>query len=109
MGSILITNEKDGKQYKLAFNRSAIVRMEKAGFDIQNIEKEPATTITLLVRGAFYMHNPSLSNDEIDAIADQIDKGDELIKALIELYSVAMMSLSGSDKKQSKNFKWEKC
>ena len=109
MGSILIKNESDGKQYKLAYNRSAIVRMEKAGFDVQNIEKEPATTITLLVRGAFYMHNPSLSDEEIDAIADQIDAGDELIKALVELYSVAMMSLSGGDKKQSKNFKWEKC
>ena len=108
MGSIYVMNEKDGKKYELAYNRSALVRMEQRGFKIENIEKEPLSTIVLLMRGAFYMHNPSLSDDEIDAICEDIDGGKDFIKALMELYSQALMSLSGEDKKTTKNFKWEK-
>ena len=108
MGSLIIKNEKDGKKYELAYNRSAIVRMEKQGFKIENIEKEPISTVILLMRGAFYMHNPSLSDDEIDAICDDIQGGDEFVKALLGLYTNVLMSLSGGDKKTEKNFKWEK-
>ncbi len=108
MGSILIKNEKDGKKYELAFSRSSLVKMERQGFNVQNIEKEPLSTIALLMRGAFYKNNPSLSDEEIDAICDDIEQSDELIKALLDLYSQCLMALSGQDNKQPKNFKWEK-
>ena len=108
MGKIVIKNEADNKKYELEYNRSAIVRMEKAGFKIENIQTEPISTIILLMRGAFYMHNPSLDDEEIDAICEQIDTGDEFVKVLIELYSNALMSLSGQNKEKTKNFKWEK-
>ena len=108
MGSILIKNEADGKQCKLAYNRSALVRMEKQGFNVQKIEEEPLSNICLLIRGAFYMHNPSLSDEEIDAIAEQIDGGEKFIQALLKLYSDVLMSLSGQkSSKEPKNFKWE--
>lgn len=109
MGKIIIKNEADNKKYELEYNRSAIVRMEKQGFDVKKIDKEPIATIVLLMRGAFYMHNPSLSDEEIDAICDKLDKSDEFIQALLEIYTNALMALSGQDKKQAKNFKWEKC
>lgn len=108
MGSILITNEKDGKNYELAYCRSSLVRMEKEGFDIAKIDKEPLFHISLLIRGAFYKNNPSLSADEIDAICDDIGGMDELVKALMEMYKDCLMALSGQDKQETKNFKWEK-
>ena len=109
MGNIVIKNEQGDKRYVLEYNRSAIVRMEREGFKIENIEKTPLSTIVLLMRGAFYMHNPSLSNEEIDAICEELEVGgDEFIKALMELYTSALMALSGQDKKKTKNFKWEK-
>jgi len=108
MGSILITNKADNKKYELEYNRSAIVRMEKQGFKIDLIKSEPLSTITLLMRGAFYMHNPSLDDEEIDKICDEVEGGDEFVKALLDLYTNALMSLSGQDNKQAKNFKWEK-
>lgn len=108
MGKIVIKNEADNKKYELEYNRSAIVRMEKEGFKVEKIDKEPLTTITLLMRGAFYMHNPSLTDEEIDAICDEIGLGDEFVKAVMELYTSALMSLSGQDKDKTKNFKWEK-
>ena len=108
MGKIIIKNEAEEKKYELEYNRSALVRLEKAGFKIENIETEPISTITLLMRGAFYMHNPSLTDEEIDAICDQVEMSDEVVKKLIELYTEALLSLSGQDKNKSKNFKWEK-
>lgn len=108
MGKIVIKNEAENKKYELEYNRSAIVRMEKAGFKIENIKDEPISTITCLLRGAFYMHNPSLEDEEIDAICDQLELGEEFFKVLLKLYTDALMSLSGQDKSKSKNFKWEK-
>lgn len=107
MGSILIKSD-DGKQYKLAYNRSAIVRMERQGFNVEKIDKEPLSTICLLIRGAFYMYNPSLSDDEIDAIAEHIDTSKAFVEALLELYTAVLTSLSGQTKDKSKNFTWEK-
>lgn len=107
MGSILIVNEKDGKKYKLQYNRASIVRMERDGFNIEKIKTEPISTITCLYRGAFYMNNPSLTDDEIDAIVDDIDCGEEFTKALVELYGEALNSIVGTSK-QTKNFKWER-
>lgn len=108
MGSIFITNDKDGKKYELAYNRSSLVRMEKEGFDLKKIETEPLFQITLLIRGAFYKNHPSLSNDEIDAICDDIGGMDGLVKELLSLYENGLMILSGQDKQDAKNFKWEK-
>jgi len=107
MGKIVIKNEA-GKSYELAFNRSAIVRMEKAGFKAENIEKEPLSTVVLLMRGAFYKNYPQLADEEIDAICDEIEMDEAFIKAVMELYAEAVLSLNGQNKNTSKNFKWEK-
>ena len=106
MASILI--KSSDKEYKLEYNRSSIVRMEECGFNVQDIEKKPLSTIVLLIRGAFYMHNPSLSDDEIDEIADQIGGSEDFIKELTEMYMGALQSLTGDKKEKAKNFKWEK-
>lgn len=107
MASILL--KSNDKSYKLEYNRSSIVRMEESGFNVQDIEKKPLSTIVLLIRGAFYMHNSSLSDEEIDAITDQIGDTEGLIKVLTEMYMSVLQALTGDDKKDtSKNFKWEK-
>jgi len=106
MASFVIIKSND-KNYKLEYNRSSIVRMEENGFDVQKMNEKPLSTIVLLMRGAFYMHNPSLTDEEIDAICEQITNSEELVKQLVEMYMKALNSLVG-DKKQEKNFKWEK-
>jgi len=108
MGSIFITNDKDGKKYELAYNRSSLVRMEKEGFNIEKIEAEPLFQITLLIRGSFYKNNPSLSADEIDAICDEIGGMDGFVKELLGMYENCLKVFSGQDKQDTKNFKWEK-
>lgn len=108
MGKIVIKNEAENKKYELEYNRSAIVRMEKAGFSIDKMKTEPISTIVLLLRGAFYMHNPSLNDEEIDAICDQLELDEGFVKALTNLYTEALTSLSGQNKETTKNFKWEK-
>lgn len=106
MASILL--KSNDKSYRLEYNRSSIVRMEENGFNVKDIEKKPLSTIVMLIRGAFYMHNPSLSDDEIDEIANQIGDTDKLVKTLVEMYMSVLTALTGDKKDTSKNFKWEK-
>lgn len=106
MASIVIkTNDK---QFKLAFNRNSIVRMEEDGFNVKDIETKPLSTIVKLIRGAFYMYQPDMTDDEIDAIVDEIDSSDEFVKALVEMYSNALSALTIGNQDKTKNFKWEK-
>lgn len=106
MASITIKGEN--KSYILEFNRNSIIRMEDNGFDVSGIEKKPLSTIVKLIRGAFYMHQPKMTDDEIDEITDQLGGDEDLIKALIEMYMDAVSCLTISKKDETKNFKWEK-
>lgn len=106
MASILIKSNK--KSYRLEYNRSSIVRMEENGFNVSNIDTKPLSTITLLIRGAFYMHNPSLSDEEIDKIAEQVGDGQGFIQVLTQMYQDALTSLTSGKDDTTKNFKWEK-
>ena len=105
MASIVL-NVND-KKYKLEYNRASIVKMEEKGFDVQDIESKPISTIVMLERGAFYMHNPSLEDDEIDAICENVGGDEKFIAKLTELYMDALKSLTGDKKDKSKNVKWE--
>ena len=108
MGSILLKSNDGKHSYKLEYNRSSIVRMEENGFNVADIDKKPISTITLLIRGAFYMHNPSLTDSEIDEITEQVGNSVGLVEGLVQMYQDALTSLAGGSKKDAKNFKWEK-
>ena len=106
MASIII---KDGdKEYTLQFNRYSIVQMEEKGFDVKNIEKKPLSTITKLIRGAFYMHHPRMTDAEIDAVADKLGDTEKLVEELVKLYGDALMALTQGNQDKSKNVMWEK-
>lgn len=95
-------------EYTLQYNRYSIVKMEEKGFDVKNIDKKPLSTITKLIRGAFYMHHPKLTDEEIDEIADKIDDTQKLVEELVKMYGDALSSMTLGNKNSSKNFKWEK-
>lgn len=90
----------DGKEYKLAFTRSTIIRTEDLGFNIALIYDKPIKSLTLLWRGAFLANHSSLPNEEIEALFEKIDK-EGLMDALIDIYKAPVESLFVKDGEDS--------
>ena len=108
MASILIKGD-NGERYELEYNLSAIVKMEEKGFDIQQMSTKPLSTVIGLIRGAFIMHHPTMTDEEIDEIVAKIGDNEKLIEELTKLYAKALNFVSsGKSKDMSKNLKWEK-
>ena len=77
--------DRDGKTYRLEFNRRISEAMEREGF-VFDMDNKPQTTIRTLFRGAFRMHYKGMMPEKIDAIWDiQKDKS-RLIAYLYNLY-----------------------
>ena len=94
----------NGKEYTLAFTRETIIATEDMGFDLNTVMEKPITSVTLLWRGAFLEHHDTLTNAEVDALFDKIDKNG-LLEALLDLYKAPIESLF--DEGNSKNaIKW---
>lgn len=107
---ITIVEPETGKEYKLEYNRKAVQSMEQAyDFNIDEISSKPMTMIPLLFQGAFIMHHKTLSPEKIESIYEQIPGKDELIQALIEMYSDTFNTLLDDPKgAKSKNAAWTK-
>ena len=65
---MVITDPDESREYTLEYNRKAVVKVEQAGFDINQIESKPATMIPLLFWGAFLMHHPHMTKEQTDKI-----------------------------------------
>lgn len=77
--------DRDGKTYRLEFNRRISEAMEREGF-VFDMDNKPQTTIRTLFRGAFRMHHKGIMPEKTDAIWDfQRDKG-KLIAYLYNMY-----------------------
>lgn len=77
--------DRDGKTYRLEFNRRISEAMEREGF-VFDMDNKPQTTIRTLFRGAFRMHHKGIMPEKTDAIWDfQRDKS-KLIAYLYNMY-----------------------
>ena len=108
MASIVIKGDNNEK-YELEYNLFAIAKMEEKGFDIMNMEKKPISTLLGLIKGAFIMHHPTMTDDEIKEVVARIGNNEKLIEELTKLYMEALSFLNnGKSKDSSKNLVWEK-
>lgn len=80
-----------GVEYTLEFNRKVVRRMEESGFVIDT--NKPATMITDLFKGAFQMHHKRVTPELIEEIWDAQKKKDELLTALVSMYTESIASL----------------
>lgn len=99
-----LTFKADGKEYKLGFTRETIMTTEDMGFNLIEAYEKPIKSLTLLWRGAFLEHHPTLDNSEIDALFEKINKA-ELLATLIDLYKAPVDSLFG-EKYEKNAIKW---
>lgn len=102
-----VTLEIEGKTYTLEFNRNSVVNAERIGLNLEGLQTAPMTTISLLFFCAFRMHHPDVSHSESDSILfDKLDGGtEELIKRLVELYTVPTSALFKYNEETAKNVK----
>ena len=109
MASIIIKDSANNKEYRLEYNRNALVRMEEWGFNPKDCEKKPLSSMNHLIYGAFIMHHADLSRDKIDEIVSRLGDMVELYKALTELYGNALNSIIAVKKSsEPKNITWGK-
>ena len=108
MASIVIKGENN-ERYELEYNLFAIAKMEENGFDISNMEKKPISTLLGLIKGAFIMHQPTMTDDEVKEVVARIGNNEKLVEELTKMYMDALSFLNnGKSSDNSKNLVWEK-
>lgn len=83
-------NDRD---YTLEFTRKSIERMERQGFNPNDIVEKPMTTLPILFAGAFIAHHPHLSKRVTDEIFTNIGNKQALIGELASMYNEPLTSL----------------
>ena len=103
---IIITDNENGDQYTLEFNRESVRFAEARGFNINDVEKLPFTKLPELFFYAFRMHHRNISREKTDRILFDDLKGmpDGMAERLGALYGVPFEALvnTGDDAKNSK-------
>lgn len=100
-----ISFEYEGKNYKLEYNRSTVIALEKKGFDIQAAETKPVTTLYLLWEGAFEKNHSNVPIEKRDEILKALDDKGSLLETLINMYAEPINVLMEDN--GEKKVKWE--
>lgn len=104
-----ITDPTSGVTYTLEYTRKTVEQMEKQGFDIAEVEKKPMTMLPALFAGAFLAHHRFVKKDVIDGLFARMNRKDELISALGEMYSAPILTLLDEPEQETDggNLSWK--
>lgn len=104
MSKVLIIDVAN-KEYKFGLDRKEIVRAEKIGFRIREIESSPVTQISMFWKVGLHKHQPNLNDMQCDDLMDKyIEEGgdvNEVIEFLSQEY-VAFLQTTQADTKKKK-------
>lgn len=106
---LTINDPVSGVTYTLEFTRKTIELMEKNGFVAADMERKPMTLLPALFAGAFLAHHRFVKRDVIDAIYAKLNRKDELIGALVEMYNEPLMALLDEPEQENDegNLSWK--
>lgn len=114
LSPMIITDEEENREYTLEYSRRTVSKVERAGFNINEIESKPMTMVYLMFWGAFLMHHPHMSQEQTDKILDTKfggitglaeitnEDGVSMIDYLGKLYAATFKTL-GDDEGNEKN------
>lgn len=94
-----------GVDYTLEFDRKTVKHMENNGFVVDT--NKPYTMITDLFKGAFQMHHRKTPPELIEEIWDAQKKKDELLTALVTMYTEPISSLMDEADDEDENPTWK--
>lgn len=101
-----ITFNFEGTDYTLEFTRRSIETLERGGFDINDLNAKPVTTLPALFAGAFLAHHRLAKKETIDRIFARMQDKVELLEKLAQMYSEPLESLMGEPEEQAGNLSW---
>ncbi len=99
----------EGREFTLEFNRKTVVKAEKAGLNLQEIDSKPMTMVGIMFWAAFLYHHPWITQEQTDKILDdqfggveglgtiENDEGENLVTHLGRLYSEPFSTLIPSN------------
>lgn len=99
----------EGREFTLEFNRKTVVKAEKAGLNLQEIDSKPMTMVGIMFWAAFLYHHPWITQEQTDKILDEQfggveglgtienDEGENLVTHLGRLYSEPFSTLIPSN------------
>ena len=109
--TLIINDPVSGVKYTLEYTRRTVQQMEKAGFVANEVERKPVTMLPMLFAGAFLAHHKNVKRQVIDELYARMNRKDELVAALVDLYSEPVLTLldDPEDQEAQGNVSWEMC
>lgn len=105
MSKVLIIDVEE-KEYKFALDRNEIVRAEKMGFKLKEIENSPVTQISLFWLVGLHKFHPNLNEKQALGLFDKyIDEGgdvNEVIEFLSNEYAAFFQTTQADTKKKAR-------
>jgi len=89
----ITVKDEYGNKYDLCFTAKSVMLMEKRGFNINDIEGKPMTTINDLFTGAFLANHKNVTKEQIDKIYNGLKDKEGLLTKLVELYNEPLNGL----------------
>lgn len=103
MSKVLIT-EIEEKEYRFALDRNEIIRAEKLGLKLREIENAPITQLSILWSVGLHKHQPNLNEKQTLSLLDKYieEDGDfnEIIEFLTGEYSAFFQTTQADTKKK---------
>lgn len=99
----------NAKEYTLEFNRNSVVKMERQGFNVTQVDERPLTSMIQLFKGAFLMNHSKVDDETIEDIFRHIpeDQRPALIRTLMEEYAKPVNALYKKMEDDKGNAVWE--
>lgn len=79
--------------YTLEYTRKTVEMLERKGFNLEDIDKKPMTSLPMLFEGAFMAHHRNIKPATIDMIYAKMTNKDKLWDALAEMYMYPIATL----------------
>lgn len=99
--------EYDGKTYTLCYDLKSCKKLDAMGFRYREAYDTIATSVPLLFYGAFLCHHSYMTPEKTEKILLSLKGKQELFDRLIEMYTDALLSVSGEpETDDGKNATW---
>ena len=79
--------DENGKEYILEYSKNTIIHMERQGFSMDDFEKKPVLSATMLVYGAFMKNHPTIKQDKVDSLYKPLKNKEAFLEKLVEMYA----------------------
>lgn len=99
----------NGEKYTLEYDRDVVIKIERAGLNVNEIASKPVSSMQMLFEGAFLKNHKRIKREDVLAIYDTIKNREQLNNALLEMYIDVYNSTVGDDDENddSKNTEWK--